>query len=206
MGERSTPYTFTMKNTQLSLQALISASAAGDHASFSELYKRTHVHLFGVIVRMLNNRHQAEDVLQEAFVSIWKSASTYRIENSAHDGQAIAWLTAIVRNKALDVLRDVARRKEDHASESDDDGRVDAGAAQSALELFTTATSELQIGNCMAQLDGGHRQSLALAYYMGFSHAEVAQHMHVPLGSVKSWVRRGLEKLKSCLAQRGVVA
>ncbi len=199
-----------MKPESLSLQQLIIAAAHGDHASFAQIYARTHLHLFGVAVRMLRTQHQAEDVMQEAFVSIWKSASTYQADAAAHEGHAMAWLTSVVRNKALDALRSTARRKEDPLVDTealdDDTADLPGDAARSAMDMFAQAARDLQVDHCMQALDGSHRQSLALAYYHGLSHNEVAAQMGAPLGSVKAWIRRGLSKLKDCLAAQGVAA
>jgi len=193
-----------------SLQALIAAAAQGDHASFARIYERTHTHLFGVAVRILGQGQAAEDVLQEAYVSIWKSAAGYRSEVDGQPIQPMTWLIAIVRNKALDAFRSRARRKETELPESGDVGEEDtettAAPAPSAAQLFEQATEALHIEGCMNALEGSHRQSLALAYYQGLSHTEVAAQMGAPLGSVKAWIRRGLEKLKGCLAAQGVVA
>lgn len=200
-----------MKLDTLSLQELIGVAAQGNHAAFAQLYERTHTHLFGVAVRILGNGQSAEDVLQEAYVSIWKSAGGYRSEVGGQSIQPMTWLIAIVRNKALDALRLRTRRKESELSEDDDlaqDGEAAslAGASPSAMQLLEQATQALHIGACMNALEGSHRQSLALAYYQGLSHTEVAAQMGAPLGSVKAWIRRGLEKLKTCLASQGVAA
>jgi RNA polymerase sigma-70 factor, ECF subfamily len=187
------------------LQELLARTARGDHAAFAEVYERTHAHLFGVALRMLGREHAAEDALQEAFVSVWKAAALYRSRIEGQEIQPMTWLIAIVRNKALDALRTRVRRKESELPEPDDEGNGEPpGAAGSALELLQQATDALRIQGCMDTLDGSHRQSLALAYYQGLSHSEVAQQMGAPLGSVKAWIRRGLEKLKSCLAAQGV--
>jgi RNA polymerase sigma-70 factor, ECF subfamily len=188
------------------LQELLALTARGDHAAFAEVYERTHAHLFGVALRMLGREHAAEDVLQEAFVSIWKAAALYRSRIEGQEIQPMTWLIAIVRNKALDALRMRARRKETELPDphdSADDGGASSGAGPGALELLQQATQALQIRDCMDALDGSHRQSLALAYYQGLSHSEVAAQMGAPLGSVKAWIRRGLEKLKTCLAAQG---
>lgn len=187
------------------LQELLASAGRGDHACFAQVYARTHTHLFGVALRILGREQAAEDVLQEAFVSIWKSASTYQSRIGDQEIQPMTWLIAIVRNKALDALRSRTRLRE---SELPDAAAVDealpAGdAVPSALELFNQATQAMHIEACLAALDGSHRQSLALAYYQGLSHSEVAQQMGAPLGSVKAWIRRGLDKLKGCLAARG---
>jgi RNA polymerase sigma-70 factor (ECF subfamily) len=193
-----------------SLETLIAAAARGDHACFAEVYERTHLHLFGVAVRILGQGQAAEDVLQEAYVSIWKNAGSYRSEVDGQTLQAMTWLIAIVRNKALDALRARTRRRESELPESgdvdEDDVQSVGNPAPSAMHLLEQASQALHIEGCMNALDGSHRQSLALAYYQGLSHTEVAAHMGAPLGSVKAWIRRGLEKLKGCLAAQGVVA
>ena len=186
-----------------SLQELIARTGAGDHAAFAEVYRRTQAHLFGLALRMLGREQAAEDVLQEAFVSIWKNASGYRTRIDGQEIQPMTWLIAIVRNKALDALRSRTRRRE---TELPEDGELEAGgpAAPSALELFDEAARALKIDACLQVLEGTHRQSLALAYYQGLSHSEVAAQMGAPLGSVKAWIRRGLDKLKACLAGQGI--
>ena len=144
-------------------------------------------------------------------MSIWKNTSGYRSEVDGQSIQPITWLIAIVRNKALDALRVRVRRKENELSQDDDlapdaESVSEAGANPSAMQLLEQATQALHIDACMNALEGSHRQSLALAYYQGLSHTEVAAQMGAPLGSVKAWIRRGLEKLKTCLAGQGVVA
>ncbi|WP_298923819.1 sigma-70 family RNA polymerase sigma factor [uncultured Ramlibacter sp.] len=182
-----------------SLQELLAQTARGDHAAFAQVYERTHAHLFGVALRMLRREQAAEDVLQEAFVSVWKHAAGYRPQIDGLEIQPMTWLIAIVRNKALDALRSRTRRKESELPE--DDSLLAGAAAPSALELLDQASQAMQIQACLGALDGSHRQSLALAYYQGLSHSEVATRMGAPLGSVKAWIRRGLDKLKACLDQ-----
>lgn len=193
-----------------SLQLLIANAARGDHTAFSMVYERTHAHLFGVALRILGEGQAAEDALQEAYVSIWKSAASYRSEIEGQPIQAMTWLIAIVRNKALDALRARNRTRttsfEDFLSTSPDALEEHSDHAPSAVQLLERAAQAMSIEQCLNVLNGSHRQCLALAYYQGMSHAEVAQQMDAPLGSVKAWIRRGLEKLKGCLAAHGVVA
>jgi RNA polymerase sigma-70 factor, ECF subfamily len=199
-----------MKSDTLTLEALLGLTAQGDHDCFAQVYARTHTHLFGVAQRILGQGQAAEDALQEAYVSIWKNASSYRVEVDGQTLQAMTWLIAIVRNKALDALRARARRKE---NELPDEGATELDGMQSsheatpsAMQLLESAAQTLQIEGCMRALDGSHRQSLALAYYQGLSHSEIAAQMGAPLGSVKAWIRRGLDKLKVCLSTQGVAA
>ncbi|MDI1272745.1 sigma-70 family RNA polymerase sigma factor [Polaromonas sp.] len=193
-----------------SLEALIAGAARGEHACFARVYERTHRHLFGVAVRILGQGQAAEDALQEAYVSIWKNAGGYRSEIAGQTIQPMTWLIAIVRNKALDALRARTRRRENELPESGDVDEEDVPStgtpAPSAMHLLEQASQALHIEGCMNALEGSYRQSLALAYYQGLSHTEVAAQMGAPLGSVKAWIRRGLDRLKGCLAAQGVVA
>ncbi len=203
---RINSYIFSrMKLDAISLENLLAQAAQGNHASFAEVYQRTRAHLFGVAVRILGQGQVAEDALQEAYVSIWKNAANYRNVVGGQSIQPMTWLIAIARNKALDAYRARARRKESGWDESSGDADDIADTrTQTAAQLLDQATQSLQIEGCMNALDGSHRQSLALAYYQGLSHSEVAVQMGAPLGSVKAWIRRGLHKLKNCLAAQGL--
>ena len=190
-----------------SLETLLAQTAQGSHPSFAEIYKRTQAHLFGVAVRILGQGQVAEDALQEAYVSIWKNAASYRSDIGGQTIQAMTWLIAITRNKALDAYRARARRKENELPGADGDdvvNELEDTTQPSAAQLMDQAMHTLRIDGCMNALDGSHRQSLSLAYYQGMSHSEVAAQMGAPLGSVKAWIRRGLEKLKNCLAAQGI--
>jgi RNA polymerase sigma-70 factor (ECF subfamily) len=179
------------------LSTLLSRVALHDRAAFKRVYELTSAHLFGVALRILNRREAAEDTLQEAYVNVWNAAGSY----SAAVAQPMTWLISIVRNKALDRLRGQQRRAEESLSANDDEGeeRDIVDERPDPLGLLTQAADALRIRDCMGTLDATHRQCLALAYYHGMSHSEVAEHIGSPLGSVKAWVRRGLERLKKCL-------
>jgi RNA polymerase sigma-70 factor (ECF subfamily) len=198
-----------MRDAAPSLEELLSAAGRGDHDAFSEVYARTSAHLFGVAVRILGRNQAAEEVLQEAFVSVWRNAASYRGEIGGQAIQPMTWLITIVRNKALDALRSRARLSETELAAVEDDEQGETFVREpspSALELFSAAAESLRIERCMEGLQGTQRQSLALAYYQGLSHTEVASQMGVPLGSVKAWIRRGLDKLRDCLQPQGVGA
>ena len=191
-----------------SLEELLTAAGRGDHDAFSEVYARTSAHLFGVALRILGRSQSAEEVLQEAFVNVWRNAASYRGEVGGQAIQPMTWLITIVRNKALDELRSRSRLSETELAPFDDEDE-DVHMQEpspSALELFSAAAQSLHIERCMEGLQGTQRQSLALAYYQGLSHTEVASQMGAPLGSVKAWIRRGLEKLRDCLQPQGVGA
>ncbi|MBK8402446.1 MAG: sigma-70 family RNA polymerase sigma factor [Propionivibrio sp.] len=173
--------------------------ALGDQAAFRRVYELTSRHLFGIALRILNRRDAAEDVLQDTYLSVWHHASRY----TASTSQPMTWLISIVRNKALDVVRSAAVRRETALSKNEEgnDEEIE-DERRDPLELLMQASESLTIRGCMESLDVAQRQSLALAYYHGLSHTEVAEQVQAPLGTVKSWVRRGLERLKRCLESK----
>ena len=178
------------------LPHLLARVALGDRAAFRRLYDATAPSLFGVALRIVRQRDRAEEVLQDAFVNVWNRAAGYQAALS----QPMNWLTAIVRNRALDELRSGAR----HSAESLEDEKSGVtleieDARPDPQGLLEQAADALAIRGCLDAIDGPQRQCLALAYYHGFSHSEVADHIGSPIGSVKVWLRRGLEKLKRCL-------
>ena len=193
------------------LARLLGRAGIGDKAAFATLYERTSAHLFGVVLRINRDRAQAEDVLQEVYINIWRAASGF----DAAQSQPLTWLTSIARNRAIDSLRRQQAQPQLQASPAGDDEDEDVyeqmtDDAPGPLELLSRASDARSLGACMEQLGAQQRQSVALAFYDGLSHAEVAEQLRQPLGTVKSWVRRGLLTLKACLersaqgdAQRG---
>ena len=184
------------------LAALMPRVALGDQNAFAELYRLSSPHLYGVALRILREGSAAEEVLQEAFVSVWHHAGSYETAKS----QPMTWLTAIVRNRCLDQLR---RRELDTVTmtnDDDDSKEFDLPSGDpSPVEMLLAGAEAQSVRNCVETLDGGAKQAIALAFYQGLSHAELADHMRQPLGTVKSWVRRGLERLKGCLDRDGYI-
>ena len=178
---------------------LLARTALADQRAFAELYRLTSAHLYAVALRILREPGVAEEVLQEAFVSIWNHAGSYVSERS----QPSTWLTSIVRNRCLDHLR----RREVGTVPLDDDeqGNAIADGGPSPLQMLLSGADARAIRACVEALDGDQRQAVALAFYRGLSHSQLARHLKQPLGTVKSWVRRALERLKSCLDAAGVV-
>ncbi|WP_395668662.1 RNA polymerase sigma factor, partial [Rhodoferax sp.] len=185
-----------MLDNLASLEDLIQKAGVGDYDSFAVLYDRTNAHLFGIAMRLLRNKPVAEDVLQEAFLSVWKHAKNYRCEVDGRQFAGMSWLISIVRNKCLDALRSSGYRREetmiDVDGESDRESADMRWSAPSADQLLDQSVNKLKIADCFQSLESGPRQSLALAYYQGLSHSEISAQMGAPIGSVKSWVRRGL--------------
>jgi RNA polymerase sigma-70 factor (ECF subfamily) len=177
------------------LTSWLSQTGLGDRTAFRRLYDATAPSLLGVALRILNRRDRAEDVLQEAFVNVWHNAGRYSAAASA----PLTWLTAIVRNKALDALRGEGRRAAEPLTDESGETHDVADERPNPLGLLEQAVDRLRVRECLAEIQGPQRQCLALAYYNGLSHSELAAHLRAPIGSVKVWIRRGLDKLKRCL-------
>ena len=204
----SLPQDWTRRSHDLA--SLLARSALGERTAFARLYECTGGHLFAVILRINRDRAQAEELLQDVYVKVWRSLRSYDPQHS----QPLTWLTSIARNHAIDSLRrqqtqprlasanTTARSAEPAADDDPYDGLEDPAAGP--LELLDQATQAHAVSRCMQALNAQQRQSVALAFYNGLSHAEVAEQLRQPLGTVKSWVRRGLLALKSCLESSSV--
>lgn len=183
------------------LADLLARTALADQQAFGELYRLTSSHLYAVALRILRDPAAAEEVLQEAYVSIWHHAGSY----SAAKSQAQTWLTSIVRNRCLDQLR---RRELDTVTLSRDDGDdadIDFPAdGPTPVDMLLNSAAAKSVRQCVDALEGAQKQAIALAFYQGLTHAELARHLREPLGTVKSWIRRGLERLKLCLDRADV--
>jgi RNA polymerase sigma-70 factor (ECF subfamily) len=188
------------------LGELLARSALGDRRAFATLYERTSGHLFAVVLRIQRDRSLAEDLLQDVYVSIWKAAAGF----DAAQSQPLTWLTSIARNRAIDSLRRAQTQPQtvsttrDEDDDSPDPMESSSDEGPGPLELLDRASEARQLSRCMEGLTPQQRQSVALAFFDGLSHAEVAEQLRQPLGTVKSWVRRALMTLKTCL-ERAVV-
>lgn len=190
------------------LAGLLARVSLGDRAAFATLYRQTSAHLLGVVLRINSDRAQAEDLLQEVYVKIWGAAGSF----DAQRAQPMTWLTSIARHQAIDSLR---RKKVEPqwvttragAEPDDDDELLDHLASSDAgpMELLGQAVQARSVAICMKGLTVEQQQTLALAFYQGLSHSEVADQLRQPLGTVKSWVRRGLLALRSCLERAGAI-
>ena len=180
------------------LRRLLAAVALGDRKAFRTLYDATSPRLFGFALRILRKDELAEEALQDAFVSIWHAASSYQVHLSA----PLTWMAAIVRNKALDAHRRLQAHGEAAFAPGDCDpveALQDGGAGpQERAQLSRDA---LALATCMERLAGRQRQAIGMAYLHDLSHSEVAAQLSLPLGTVKTWIRRGLERLRDCLTK-----
>lgn len=181
------------------LARLVGRVALRDRAAFAEVYRRTADHLLGVAYTVLHHEARAEDALQEAFMNVWNSAPQYNPGVAA----PMTWLINIVRNKAIDKLRS-GRGEREATVELDDSVYEIADDSPAPQQLLDDGLVRAQIDGCMAGLGAPQRQAIALAYYRGLVHTEIAEALGAPLGTVKAWVRRGLDKLRDCLQSAGI--
>lgn len=172
------------------LRALLAESASGNRQAFEALYRSVSPRLHGIALRFMGRSDLAEEVLQEAFVRIWYNASRYE----AHLAAPMTWMVNITRNLAIDQLR---KRREQPLADGQQDALPDDGP--SAHEQLDRERGALALSRCLDSLDAVQRQSISVAYFKGLSCTELAEHMAAPLGSVKSWIRRGMERLRRCL-------
>jgi RNA polymerase sigma-70 factor (ECF subfamily) len=180
------------------LIALIDRVALADESALKELYEMTSSKLYGVAVRVVSNKGWAEDVLQEAFINIWRIAGDYKASLSP----PMAWMCLIVRSRGLDFLR---RRRSDRADavQELDDVLSDTLEGDSANPMDTALAGEQAwaLHQCLSKLDNKQREVVSLAYLRDLSHGELAEQLKLPLGTVKTWIRRGLEQLRGCMSR-----
>ncbi|KAB8310987.1 MULTISPECIES: sigma-70 family RNA polymerase sigma factor [Rahnella] len=171
---------------------LMSAMAVGDRQAFEQLYRLTSPRLFAVALRMLRRHAWAEEVLHDSYITAWNRAGSYNPALSS----PMTWLTHIVRNRAIDWMRG----SDNQLDELDDDVmNSDASDVDEPLQRLQQDSDAKILAACLAHLPAEQRQSLILAYYQGLSHGEVSSHLQQPLGTIKSWIRRALDHLKSCV-------
>lgn len=180
-----------MARTSQDISDLIARVALRDRAAFRTLYEATSAKLFGVTLRILRDRAEAEEALQEIYVRIWQRADRY----VAGEASPISWLVAVARNHSLDVLR--ARRPA-------------SGAIEEAIEIpdvtpgpeDNAANSEdrARIAMCLGELDSDRAEAVRGAYLDGYSYEELANRFSVPLNTMRTWLRRSLIKLRECLS------
>jgi RNA polymerase sigma-70 factor (ECF subfamily) len=155
------------------------------------LYDLSSPKLFGICLRISSDRQAAEDILQEVYVKVWNRAELF----DPSRGSPMTWLCTIARNTALDWLRAHGPR----AQASLEAARFVVDERPIADMLIEQSELTARIHDCLDQLDGHQRNAIRSAFFDGFTYAELAQRMTVPLGTMKSWVRRGLQQLRGCI-------
>ncbi|MGH6979728.1 MAG: sigma-70 family RNA polymerase sigma factor [Stellaceae bacterium] len=180
-----------MPDVPLLSPELLRRVAGGDRSAFAELYRLAAPKLFPVALRITQRRDLAEEVLQESFVAVWNQSASY----DPVKGSPLIWMTTIVRHRAIDQRRRRANLADATAGSDDalltlvagENDRADRGAELAALS------------RCLGELDAQPRQAVLLAYVHGYTHEELAWRLATPIGTIKSWIRRSLERLKRCL-------
>jgi len=181
-----------VEDNRSQLVAALARVAGGDRAALQIVYQDTSAKLFGVCLRILNDRSEAEDVLQEVYLTVWRKAASFDPARAS----PITWLVAIARNRSIDRLRAAVGGRRMDPIDAAEEVRDPAPAA---VELIEAAQQSSRLGLCLEQLES--RQSIAIraAFLDGNTYEELAERMKVPLGTMKSWIRRGLLKLRDCL-------
>lgn len=171
---------------------MLAAVARGDRAALETLYARTSAKLYGICLHLLGSEQDAQDVLHDAYLTVWRNAARFDPAKAS----AITWLAVLTRNKAIDRLRQRRRPGE----------QIDAAAdlpdeAPSAIDLIESDQDRARLAHCLDQLDERARTLIRSAFFTGATYPELANRQGVPLGTMKSWIRRGLTNLRGCLEQ-----
>jgi RNA polymerase sigma factor (sigma-70 family) len=174
------------------LAAALIRAGSGDRAALRIVYQDTSAKLFGVLLRILKDRSEAEDVLQDVYVTVWRRAATFDPARAS----PITWLVAIARNRAIDRLRSGAAGRRmapieeaEHVHDS----------APGALDVVMRSEQHTRLATCLGELEPRTSDAVRAAFYEGVTYEQLAERMGVPLGTMKSWIRRGLMKLRACL-------
>jgi RNA polymerase sigma-70 factor (ECF subfamily) len=174
------------------LAAVLRRTGEGDRAAFEEVYRRTCVKLFGVCLRILPVRQEAEEALQDAYLSVWQRAGAFDAER----GSAMTWLITLTRNRAIDRLR----AKGKIATAPLDLADTVADPDPDAAALIEASQDEQRLALCLGRLEGGDATLIRTAFFQGSTYAELAARAGAPLGTIKSRIRRALLKLRECLS------
>lgn len=171
---------------------LLLATARGDGAAFEQLYRNTSSRLFGVCLRIVPQRAEAEDVLQEVFTNVWRKATQFDPLRAS----GMTWLTMMARNRAIDHIRAGRASRQSVPIEHAEDLVETAPDAQGAAEAMMEGH---RLDVCLGELEAPRRRLVRTAFFEGCTYEELAERSGTPLGTVKSWIRRSLAKLKACL-------
>lgn len=183
------------------IKRLLLATAARDADAFERLYRRCAPLLLGIAQRITRRKELAEEVLHDSFIRIWRAADTFD-----PFGAPVGWMTTIVRNRAIDLMEthDMARVDSYHAALDDKpeaslDQVFDWSETQGVEDALDASRMRKFLRRCLGELAAAERQALTLAYEHGLSHGDLASHLGKPLGTVKTWIRRGMLNLRQCI-------
>lgn len=183
-----------MADNSETLSSALARCASGDKEALRAIFDTEAPRLLAVAHRILKRRELAEEAVQDAFIQIWTKAHQY----AADRGSARGWINALVRNRALNMLRD--GRREELQDEEFLSDLQDADHVNHSASLWTELDQQSRLRACLSRLDETKRTSVLMAYMSGYTHGEIAGRMRVPLGTAKAWVRRGLASLRECMA------
>ena len=184
--QRSTP------EAREQLKAAMVRLAGGDKSALQEIYQATSAKLFGICYRILGDRKEAEDALQDVYVNLWQRADRYDPDRAS----PISWLATFARNRAVDRLRSGKIRQ--NAVPVEEANPVPDKAPLADAQMID-AEQAARVHTCIETLDQKQRDAIKTAFFEGRTYAELAEAQDVPLGTMKSWIRRSMAKLKTCL-------
>ena len=173
------------------LSAALARVAEGSQAALAEVYQKTSAKLFGICLRILGDRSEAEDALQDIYINVWRKAGSFDPARAS----PITWLAALARNRSIDRRRAGGTRETVPVEEA---GEIPDSAAD-ALTRLTAAQEGRRVASCLGELEERQNSAIRAAFFDGLSYPELAMRWAVPLGTMKSWIRRGLLRLKDCL-------
>lgn len=186
----------TSSTDEFDYEAALGACAAGERGALHRIYQLEGARLLAVALRIVRRRDVAEDVVHDAFVRIWEKAASF----DPARGSGRGWIYSIVRHGALNHIRDHARETPADESLIEQTEHAGEGLVPDPYEQVLLASESGQLYDCLGRLDAPKRSSILLAYLEGCSHSEIAERLATPLGTVKAWIRRGLQSLKECMA------
>jgi RNA polymerase sigma-70 factor (ECF subfamily) len=175
-----------------SLEALLAQIAMGNRTAFDALYRSTANRLFGICLRVLTQRAEAEDALQDVYTAVWRKAAQFDPTKAS----ATSWLAMIARNKSIDRLRSLPAQRARASLELVENLEDPAASPPQQVQ---TATDRAQLEHCLERLEPRRRSLIRAAFFDGLTYEELSTTIEAPLGSIKSWIRRGLLQLRECL-------
>ena len=184
------------KNSSIPGSALLARVAKGDQEAFEQLYEQSSALLYALVMRIVGNQDEVAELLQEVYLEAWCKASNYDVAR----GTPMAWLVTLARSRALDRIRALGSRGKGVTSSLDDTPAAGLVATNSdALEMRAAAERHTLVGTALKSLPPVQRQAIELAFYDGLTHMEIAERLQTPLGTIKTRIRLGMEKLRDSL-------
>jgi RNA polymerase sigma-70 factor (ECF subfamily) len=186
----------TPKNSSIPGPDLLARVAKGNQEAFEQLYEQSSALLYALVMRIVGNQDEAAELLQEVYLEAWRKASNYDVAR----GTPMAWLVTLARSRALDRIRALGSRGKGVTASLDDTPAAGLVATNSdALEMRAATERQALVGTAIKSLPLVQRQAIELAFYDGLTHMEIAERLQTPLGTIKTRIRLGMEKLRDSL-------